>query len=422
MKNISILFLFMNLFCAIGADFHLVENQHPAASIVLMEKASDSIKKSIENFNLTLKTITGTDLPVVRETSGNQILFSVKKINSLNTADHFTISFPDSRTMLIECTEISIQWAFNHLIREYAKAEWILPESCGLSYTPMQNLVIPARKIEVKDISWPISRVHSVRTIWWMHNFRQGLRVDHDLTRHAFPLSKYGKNNSWPSAIMPVLNGKKITALPDPKHPRQFWQPCYSNPETARIAIENLFEYLKCNPGLLGLSLGANDNVGFCQCRECRNLNKNRPDYNSESYFTFINRVLDEVCKKYPDLVVSVFAYQSTYLPPSFKLHPNALVYLTIDFNSCISPSIRESQKKLLPNGVKRPPCLAYGIIPGDIPIPFLECMLHIIWICSNTYLSTMASLTTDKVGPSMHMKVPSSILLLNFFGTANRI
>ena len=48
--------------------------------------------------------------------------------------------------MQIEWTEVSVQWVFNHIIREFAKAEWILPESCGLSFTPQKDLTVPAEK------------------------------------------------------------------------------------------------------------------------------------------------------------------------------------------------------------------------------------------------------------------------------------
>ena len=333
----------------IERSFALVQENQAVCSIVLPDDAPKAVSAAVSSFNETLKSITGAALPVSKaDVPGSRIVLEVRPVTSLKTADNFAITFPDERTMKIEGTEISVQWAFNHLIRAFTGAEWILPENCGLSYTPMTELVIPAKKIEVGDISWPITRHHSVWTLFRMHNMQWGLRVDHDLTKHAFPNEKYGKDNSWPEAIMPVLNGKKITALPNPGSPVNFWQPCYSNPETAKIAIANLLEYLEKNPGITGLSLGSNDNGGYCECTECLKLDKGSRGNRSESYFTFINRVLEEVCKKYPDLIVSVFAYDKTYLPPSFKLHPNALPFLTIDFNSCIDPKLKEKHRKII--------------------------------------------------------------------------
>ena len=363
-----------------SSDFTLVEGNQAKSVILLPGKSPDAVAAAVGNFNRTLETVTGTQLPVVQnDTPGNRIVLTVRKVDSLETADNFIISFPDRRTMCIEGTEVSVQWAFNHLIREYAGAEWILPVRCGLSYTPMKDLKIPAKRIEVKDISWPISRTHSTRPVWWKQNLREGVRIGHDFIFHAFPLEKYGKDNSWPEAVMPVLNGKKITSLPNPNRPKMFWQPCYSNPETVRIAAENIFEYLKKNP-LAGISLGANDCYGFCECSECLKLDHNDLVNRSESYFTFINRVMERLCRKYPNLTVSVLAYHATFLPPSFKLHPNVVVYLTIDFNSCISPEQMKRHRKVIDEWSRKASALGIWDYSWGYPypVPRLYLPLHL--------------------------------------------
>ena len=371
MKMMLFLLAVLTVLPVRAADFVLVQNNQPKAAIVCGEDQSAPVKTAVENFNDALNTITGTRLPIIPDgAEGNRITLIVRKPDSLLTADNFTIRFPDERTMEIEGTEVSIQWAFNHIIREFAGAEWILPEECGLSYTPLKDLTVPAQTIEVKDISWSISRTHSIPTVWWTQNLQRGIPIDHDLTLHAFPLSKYEKDNSWPEAMMPVHNGKKITALPDPKRPRNFWQPCYSNPETAKIAVENLLEYLEKNPGTLGLSLGTNDNCGFCECPECMKLDKNSRSVRSESYFTFINRVLEKVCEKHPNLLVTVFAYTNTYEPPSFELHPNAIVYLTTDFNSCANPRMLAYHKRIIDNWSQKASILGVWDYSWGYPYP----------------------------------------------------
>ena len=352
-------------------EFSLVRENQAVCTIVLPEDAPKAVMEAVENFNEALKTITGTSLPTVKESpEGNRIVLDVQPVTSLKTADNFFIDFPDKRTMRIRGTDVSIQWAFNHIIREFAGAEWLMPENCGLSYTPMKDLVIPAKQIEVSDISWPVSRIHSLRTGWWMSNMRQGLRADHDLTKHAFPLEKYGKDNSWPEAMMPVLNGKKITSLPRPDRPHAFWQPCYSNPETARIAVENILEYLEKHPKITGISLGTNDNVGHCECPECLKMDNNSLSNRSESYYTFVNRVVTELCKTHPDLTVAVLAYLSTFQPPSFKLHPNVVVHLTLDFNGCVLPWVMERQKKVISDWSEKATMLGVWDYSWGYPYP----------------------------------------------------
>ena len=329
-----------------AADFALVKNHQPECSILLPEKENGKIAAAAAHFNEDLKTITGAALPIVRDDpQGNRITFVIRKPDSLWTMDNYTLTFPDPRTLQIEGTENSVQWAFNHILREYAKAEWILPENCGLSYTPMEDLTVPAQTVEVKDVSWPLSRTLSVHNMWWMQNLRDGTKISHEITTFAFPYAKYSKNDSWPEAVMPVLDGKKIKTPPDRY---SYWQPCYSNPEAARIAVENILAYMKEHPDTLAVGLSVNDNRGYCECSECLKMDKEPRISRSESYYTFVNRVAEELCKTYPNLPVKVGAYDLTYQPPSFKLHPNVLVRLTIDFNSCVNPKIHEKHKRVI--------------------------------------------------------------------------
>ena len=232
MKKHFAVLLFLLCTCMLCAgDFVLIRDGKPQCVIQPAPKSPREVYVAVSRFNQMLKTITGSTLPVHgRKTTLNRITFRLKPAKKQTELDHFTITFPDPKTMEIQATKISVQWAFNHLLRKYANAEWVMIESCGLSYTPMKTLVIPAEKIVVKNVSWPIQRTNTHKPDWWKLNMRSEFRIGHDLTYHAFPSYKYAKNNSWPKVIMPVINGKKITKLPDPKRPELYWQPCYSNP------------------------------------------------------------------------------------------------------------------------------------------------------------------------------------------------
>ncbi|MBO5725251.1 MAG: DUF4838 domain-containing protein, partial [Lentisphaeria bacterium] len=354
MKRKTFLSVLLLLLCSTmlrGADqdFALVLNGKGVCRFEIRKNSPADLYRAVNRFNGALKKITGVGLSYSSHIpKGRKITFSVQKLTDLRSADHYEITFPDKDTMLVKGTLASIQWALNDLIRSTTHAEWILPENCGLSYTEMKEVTLPRKKIVSKKYSWNLTRILGQRTSHWHLHARQGIRVDHDLTRHAFPSSKYGKNNTWPEAIMPVLNGKKITALPDPKNPRCYWQPCYSNPETAQIAIRNLLEYLKAHPDLPGLSLAVNDNACYCECKKCMTLDKKKRYERSESYYTFVNAVVKAVASKYPEKFFSVLAYGATYLPPSFPLHPNVGVMLTIDIGSCVNPVMLKKHKEVI--------------------------------------------------------------------------
>ena len=85
--------------------------------------------------------------------------------------------------------------------------------------------------------------------------------------------------------------------------------------------------------------IGVNDSMwpGYCQCDGCKALTcpaGNRctaaPDY-SNRFFTFANRVAEHVAAKYPNRYLGCLAYNACENPPSLKVHPMIVPYLTND-------------------------------------------------------------------------------------------
>ena len=372
-KSVSVLFLFLGILLLSGAEnqpFALVLKGKSVCSFEIARNSPKELYRAVNHFNSALQKITGCRLKYSSKvTGGGKIVFALQKMKDLRRADQYEISFPDKNTLLIRGTLYSVQWALNDLIRTAAGAEWILPENCGLSYKPMKDVVIPRKKIVSKPYSWNVGRFHSMRTVWRQLHFRQDFRVDHDLTLHAFPRSKYGTNNSWPKVIFPVHRGKRLTA-PPAKDPRLYWQPCYSNPEVARIAVQNLLNYLEANPDLPGLSLAVNDNGGYCECNNCMKMDKFKRSERSESYYTFVNAVAKEIAKKYPEKFISVLAYGATYNPPSFKLEPNVGVMLTIDIGSCVDPAMLKKHKSIIARWGKKASVLGIWEYSWGYPYP----------------------------------------------------
>ena len=86
---------------AVERVFTLVQENRASCSLILPADASPAMVKAVSNFGKTLKTITGADLPVVRdEVSGNRIVLEIRPVKSLKTADDFVITFPD-RTSVV---------------------------------------------------------------------------------------------------------------------------------------------------------------------------------------------------------------------------------------------------------------------------------------------------------------------------------
>lgn len=346
--------LVFSAFCT--EEFKLVENGKPAASIELpadinMHSSKAFFEARVHEFNQALKQITGTELPLERSPKGKAIRWKLEKPANPMESGSFSITFPDSQTLLATVSGSCYNRVFTHLIETAGNARWLSSENCGFDGPSMKTFSVACKEVFSPVPSFPLGRV-----AWVLPNVRyqwdmavSSLYYTHDLPKFVFPPEKYA--GGWPEAIMPVLNGKKISAPPMADRPDAYWQPCYSNPETARIAIENILEYIRKRPYISSIGLGINDNGGFCECTACAKLNgKKEQNDKSNVYYMWVNHVAEGVCKVYPNMRFGLLAYRETYFPPDFKLHKNVVPILTIDLFSCINPKVREKHEKNIQN------------------------------------------------------------------------
>ena len=227
-----------------------------------------------------------------------------------------------------------MRWALNQILEKYVGVRWLFPEECGLSFLPVAKIAIP-RKPETFAPSFNIKRFVE-RTIpdWYPKAYyKNTLEMNHLLLKYVFPMEKYGKD-AWPTSIMPILNGKKLLAPPE-KTPNSSWQPCYTHPDTLRIAVENILEYLDRHPDSKSISLIQNDCYGACECEVCLAANNGDQYNNTNTYFRWANAVAEAVSQKYPDVMFTTAGYVLTKTPPPFKLHKNIAVHCAGSLSVC---------------------------------------------------------------------------------------
>ena len=329
--------------------FKLVENGQAVASLIAPETESPAFQKAVAGFTNALKTVTGATLPVSPDAAGNVIRWHPIPNTNLMNEDEYFITFPDARTLLIKASPVSLPWAFNHILETAADVRYLFPEKCGMAYRVMADVSLPRVDIR-KSTSFPLLRsAYVLPVIGKQWSFKDtGIKQNHELTVVAFPAATYNRTG-WPEEIMPVQNGKRITKLPH-ENAACHWQPCYSNPRTAEIAIANILKYLREHPDTPSIGLGINDNGGFCECEACTKANgaAGRGYNKSEVYFQWVNRVAEAVAKEFPDVYFGLLAYAQTYIPPSFTLHKNVVPVLTIDLFSCVDPEVMAKHKKTI--------------------------------------------------------------------------
>lgn len=302
-----------------------------------------------------------------------QILIRLKPIDDLATRFDWKIEFPSEREMVVEATTTSLFTALRQLLEEGCDARFLGTERCMFQFEPRREASVEAKPRRNAPRNFTLLRdVYGAKG----HRRELGLTDDglfkytHGIPVYAFPGDRYNRDG-WPEAVMPVLKGKKLVRPGDDLFNR--WQPCYSNPETARIAAENIREWLggrssstAANAGgppspaaaaregpPLSVTLGMNDNGGFCECAECRAMDagaersifSNDSVSVSASFYAFANRVAEALAPEFPDLRIGLLAYTGTIMPPKFAVHPSIVPMMTLDTLSAgMDPAVREAQ------------------------------------------------------------------------------
>lgn len=341
--------------CSAGdGEFTLVDGGQPSAQIICRQEDRQDCSEAVGRFNFFLHKITGTKLPTEGNTQKNTIRIRILPTRKLEQVYAWKISFPKPDEMLVEAGKYGLSNALTALLEKSADCRFLGVENCMFQYEEKSSLFLPRQSFR------PPEGFSFFRGAWLIPNHQRELGLtgnpyfhySHGIPVFAFPKEKYQKTG-WPEEAMPILNGKKLKR---PAQPFYRWQPCYSNPETARIAAENILEKL-AEKAELSITLGVNDNFGFCECARCRKMDAGSPpsifsndkSNHSASYYTFVNRVAEAVCKKYPALRIVVLAYFDTITPPPFPLHPNILPMLTLDtVQGAIDPEVKKNHLSII--------------------------------------------------------------------------
>ncbi len=369
---------------AAAADFALVKDGAPCARIAFgampNAKAASVATNDVELFNKYLKAATGAELPLADKPASGEvqsskfkvqssdavatILIDLRPIDRLDTRYEWRIEFPTSGVMRVEATTTSLFTALRQLIEEGCDARFLGAENCMFQFEPRENVSVEVRERKNAAKNYSLSR-----GIYYIpgHARELGLAEDkrfeysHGIPIYAFPKWKYGVNK-WPEEIMPVIGGRKLSRPPNIDNPYSKWQPCYSNPKTAEIAVENIREILRREikdgrPRRHSITLGINDINGFCECERCKAMNAGAPRpvstntrFNaSPSYYTFVNRVAEALENEFPDLVIGLLAYDFTVMPPDFKLHRSVVPVVTFDSGTAgMDPATKRTQDAVL--------------------------------------------------------------------------
>ena len=231
--------------------------------------------------------------------------------------------------LLASYDHCSSDYPVYYFLSTFMDFHWIGPGELGEVYSKIPNWKIPDTidVFEEPDFemrTWATPDFTGRQWLAW-----SGRMHWHHNIGSVFHPNKYGKK--YPEVYPMLKNGKRF--IPDSYIG---WQPCVSNPKSIEIAKEYVLDLLRKDERVLTASLSVNDGIGqgLCMCEGCRKLDPpgatvtGDKAFLTDRFFTFYNKVMEEVLKVNPDASIAVFAYPPVKLPPSrVKVHPNIQVF-----------------------------------------------------------------------------------------------
>jgi hypothetical protein len=258
-------------------------------------------------------------------------------------ADGFTISSIRDSVTIIGPSDWGTRHGVLEFCERYIGARWLMPGDAGEDVPPHDDIAVPWESITdgpalISRVMAGVTTVDPFAPDWKSSNpqslwssrarLREYIRHSHNLWR-IFPPATFAASHP---EYYPVIDG--VRRIPADSS-TSGWQPRFSEPGTIDVAVNAIISGFDANPEMPSYSLAVNDSNGFSD----EDLGSS-PDpltgqtTASEAYFSWVNAVVERVLERRPDLAekwFGVLAYGYVAGPPSFRLHPRVVPYLTND-------------------------------------------------------------------------------------------
>lgn len=162
-----------------------------------------------------------------------------------------------------------------------------------------------------------------VRWLLWCHT-----------SANLVPWEEYAKDHP---EYYSMIDGKRAPYVNAVKT-----QLCLTNPDVFKIALKNAKKYIdaannaypQAKYSKFLLSVTENDNTNFCQCDECKKVNKEE-NSSGGTLIRFVNSIARELGKEYKNVEVETLAYGMMRFPPKTAPEKNVLIRWTSGLNDC---------------------------------------------------------------------------------------
>ena len=216
-------------------------------------------------------------------------------------------------------------------------------------FTESRDLVLTNVTFKVRPTwsnrGWGLG-YHEPTLLWQRRNYINAGNVGSD-GRQSAGIGEYVPVDSLLYEYGRLVSNEKYFA----DHPEYFaevngkrtkygsWGPqlCYTCEEGRQAFVRELFARLErdLTPAIRKIHLAFADSGALCGCKSCRapirledgsELPSDDQAYRSTQYFLYVNRIVADVKRRYPNLKVETLGYIAPAIPPKVPLHPDLIV------------------------------------------------------------------------------------------------
>ncbi len=325
-----------------------------------------------------LEIITGGKFPVVSETDWNgkhegifigsgSIPFVSGCISGRLTEQAYAVKSTGTALIIAGKSKLANLHGVYHFLEKYCGCSWPVAGERN-EYVPRQNKIIlenideivtpdmNVRGMQLNRYDWTNFEDDDLKIIDWMTknrmNFgmiahfegwnkkkklyvreakrKRGLQLAIGLHsfKHWLPAEKYFKTNPEYFAL---IKGKRVNP-----EDHSGGQVCASNPDVPGLMADSVRKFIRENPEIDVIGLGANDGPnGWCECEKCEALEPLRfspvgytawsSRVKSKTYIHLCNSIVELLAPEFPGKRFAVLFYTGTLEPPDdedVKLHP----------------------------------------------------------------------------------------------------
>jgi len=375
MRLFSLLF-FTLVFPLSVSSMVIVKDRKPLAKIVVDVNAGPQIKKAALLLQKYIQQSTGATLDIVNTPTADAIMINIGQTDFVK-GQHINISAIDEDGFLLEGlndknyvivggSDWGTEYGIYDFLERFVGVKWLMPSDIGTIVPKVSTLDIKPAKILENPVY--LSRELSPLNItadnplgkWGRYNRSRGRINFHHNLANIFPPSKFTKSNP---EFYPMVKGKRY--LPSNDQDIR-WQPNFSANDLVSAATSQILDYFKSHPAASSFSLGINDSDNFDESPGSDQRRSGRKNYvgfedRSEDYFTWVNAVIKNVHKTYPDKKFGLLAYSNIAEPPaSIAIDPSVIPFIAAERMRWANPTIRKTGEEMNLKWEKAVPALGW--------------------------------------------------------------